>query len=124
MAVGRDDFSDPWVKHLPALFRALADPASRRALPRPAGSSLEEACACWGALHYALNCLLGWRDIPKGLAWWYRAGKPVEDSDVLALVRDIWGQDDLIDYYAAWAWRPAGPSWLVIRPGFSGGHFV
>lgn len=111
--MGREDYTDPWMRHVPALFRALADPAARAAMPRPEGRSLEEACASWGALHYALNCLLAWRDIPKGLAWWYRAGKPVVDSDVLALIRDVWGQGDLIDYYAAWAWKPAGPRWLA-----------
>jgi hypothetical protein len=66
------------MRHVSALFRALADPSSRHALPRPATGSLEEACATWGALHYALNCLLGWRDVPKGLAWWYRAGSRPE----------------------------------------------
>lgn len=102
-----------WVRHVPALFRALADPPLRDVMPRPVTGSLEDACASWGALHYALNCLLGWRDVPKGLAWWYRAGKPVEGSEVLALIRDVWGRGDLIDYYAAWAWKPAGQGWMV-----------
>ena len=105
--MGRDDNTDPWMRHVPALFRALADSASLEVLPRSVTGSLQDACATWGALHYALNCLLGWRDVPKGLAWWYRAGKPVEGSEVLALIHDVWGRDDLIDYYAAWAWKPA-----------------
>lgn len=101
------------MRHLPELFRALADQASRSAMPLPATGSLEQACATWGALHYALNCLIGWSDVSKGLAWWYRAGKPVEGSDVLALVSEVWGKGDLIDYYAAWAWKPAGHGWMV-----------
>ena len=113
MQVSADGHVDIWMSHVPALFRALANPASIAALPRPATGSLQDACANWGALHYALNCLLGWRDVPKGLAWWYRAGKPVEGSDVLALVQDVWGPDDLIDYYASWAWKPADQGWMA-----------
>lgn len=102
---------DPWARHVPALLRALADPALREALPRPVNATLDDACAYWGALHYALVNLLGWQDVGAGLAWWYGAGKPVEDSPVLALVREVWGADDLIDYYAAWAWKPADSGW-------------
>ncbi|WP_155952032.1 hypothetical protein [Pseudoxanthomonas suwonensis] len=76
---------DPWARHVPALLRALADPALREALPRPANATLDDACAYWGALHYALVNLLGWQDVGAGLAWWYGAGKPVVDSPVLAL---------------------------------------
>lgn len=112
MPMGRNDHTGPWMRHVPTFFRALADPGSY-VLPRPVTGSLEDACASWGALHYALNCLLGWRDVPKGLAWWYRTGKPVEGSEVLTLIRHVWGRDDLIDYYAAWAWKPDGQGWMV-----------
>lgn len=113
MAEDRNDFPDPWTRHVPALFRALSDPALRSAIPVPTSGSLDDACASWGGLHYAFNCLLGWRDIPKGLAWWYRTGKPVEGSEVLALIDDVWGRDDLLDYYAAWAWKPVSRGWMV-----------
>lgn len=113
MADHRVESPDPWAWHLPALFRALSDPALRSAMPMPGNGSLDDACASWGALHYAFNCLLGWRDIPKGLAWWYRAGKPVEGSEVLALIHDVWGRDSLIDYYAAWAWKLGDRGWMA-----------
>lgn len=112
MADDRTELPDPWTRNLPSLFRALSDPALRAHLPLPVSGSLEDACASWGALHYAFNCLLGWRDIPKGLAWWYRTGKTVEESEVLALIHDVWGRDDLIDYYAAWSWKPVSKGWM------------
>lgn len=98
--------TDPWLRDVPAVFRALADRRLESAIPRPATGPLEQACAHWGALHYTLSSLLGWADVGRGLAWWYAAGKPVDDSPVLALVRRVWGADDLIDYYAAWSWLP------------------
>lgn len=104
--------TDPWLRDVPAVFRALADPRLESAIPRPATGPLEQACAHWGALHYTLSTLLGWADIGRALAWWYAAGKPVNESPVLALVRRVWGADDLIDYYAAWAWLPAGVGYL------------
>ena len=102
---------DPWQAQWPELFRALADPQVR--FPPPVTGSLDQACALWGALHHAFCCLLGWNDVARGLAWWYREGKPVLDSPVLALVRHIWGAEHLIDYYAAWAWKPANSGWLL-----------
>ena len=104
--------TDPWLRHVPAVFRALADPELRTGVPRAVNASLEDACAYWGALHYLLRNVLGWADVGRGLAWWYAAGQPVADSPVLALVREVWGDGDLIDYYAAWAWLPAGVGYL------------
>ena len=104
---------DPWLRDVPAVFRALADPRLESAIPRPTTGPLEQACAHWGALHYTLSSLLGWADVGRGLAWWYATGKPVDDSPVLALVRRVWGADDLIDYYAAWSWLPPGVGYLV-----------
>lgn len=103
--------SEHWTTHVPALFRALASPDERATLPRPVTGGFEYACATWGALHYALSSLLGWRDVGAGLAWWYRAGKPTTDSPVLELVKEVWGRGDLIDYYAAWTWKPPGSGW-------------
>lgn len=104
---------NPWVRDVPAVFRALADPRLHSLVPRPTNGPLEQACAHWGALHYTLSTMLGWTDTGRGLAWWYAAGKPVDDSRVLALVRRVWGLDDLIDYYAAWSWLPAGACYLL-----------
>lgn len=97
--------ADPWQLHIPWVFRTLADASLLEVMPRPVDGTLEQACASWGALHYTLTNLLGWSDPAVGLAWWYSAGQPKDDSPVLALVKEVWGRDDLIDYYAAWAWR-------------------
>ena len=100
--------TNPWLRDVPAVFRALADSRLESAIPRPVTGSFEQACAHWGGLHYTLSSLLGWADVGRGLAWWYAAGKPVDDSPVLALVRRVWDANDLIDYYAAWSWLPPG----------------
>lgn len=105
--------ADPWLRNVPAVFRALADSQLRGSVPRPTTGSLDQACRDWGALHYALVNMLGWQEVGLGLAWWYAAGKPVEDSAVLSLVREVWGADDLIDYYAAWAWKPDDSGWML-----------
>lgn len=102
---------DWWQRQWPALFRALADPDT--AMPQPVNDGLEQSCASWGALHHALRCLLGWGDVGRGLAWWYAAGKPTGHSPVLAVVQKTWGRDDLLDYYAAWAWKPADAGWVL-----------
>jgi hypothetical protein len=101
-----------WNQLYSPLHRALADGTSD-AFPRPLNGGLESACASWGALHYALGCLLGWADVGRGLAKWYAAGKPTADSAVLTLVKEVWGADDLLDYYAAWAWKPRDAGWLL-----------
>ena len=60
-----------WDALYPAMHRALAD-NDPDAFPRPTNDSLERSCALWGALHYALSCLLGWEHVGRGLANWYR----------------------------------------------------
>jgi len=100
--------TDPWLREVPAVFRALADPRLECAIAQSASGPLDQACAYWGALHYTLSSLLGWADVGCGLAWWYATGKPLDDSPVLALVQRVWGADELIDYYAAWSWLPPG----------------
>ena len=102
-----------WTSQYALLHRALAD-GDFESFPRPENSSLEAACASWGALHYALNCLLGWEDVGRGLARWYSEGRSTEGSTVLQLIQQVWGRDDLLDYYAAWAWKPADAGWLSI----------
>ena len=102
---------DPWQSQWPALFRALADPGLL--MPPLDSGGLEQACASWGALHHALRSLLGWNDVGRGLAWWYAAGRPVDDSPVLALVQRSWGREDLLDYYAGILERLGGRSHVV-----------
>lgn len=95
---------DPWCRYIPHLHRALADPSQTGHLPYVAEElTLEQACSAWEPLHYLLTALLGWRSPGHGLAWWYAAGKPVDDPR-LRLVRDHWDAHHQLDYYAAWAW--------------------
>ncbi len=96
---------DPWCRHIPTLHRALADPAFLDQMPTLKGHQHpEDAAAAWEPLHYLLTVLLGWRSPGDGLLWWYRAGKPISDSKLLSCVQAHWGQNDLLDYYAAWVW--------------------
>lgn len=95
---------DPWCLYIPHLHRALADPAQIGYLPYVAEElTLEHACAAWEPLHYLFTALLGWQSPGHGLAWWYAAGKPVDDPR-LRVVRDHWNARYQLDYYAAWAW--------------------
>lgn len=95
---------DRWCQYIPHLHRALADPSQIGYVPYVAGElTLEQACSAWEPLHYLFTALLGWRSPGHGLAWWYAAGKPVDDPR-LALVRELWDARYQLDYYAAWAW--------------------
>lgn len=95
---------DPWCRYIPHLHRALADPSQTGFVPYVSEElSLEDACSAWEPLHYLFTALLGGRSPGHGLAWWYAAGKPVDDPR-LALVRDLWDAHHQLDYYAAWTW--------------------
>lgn len=97
--------NDKWCIHLPALHRALHDPHCLGDLPVFDKSfDLHQACAYWECVYYCLSALLGWADQAKGLAKWYRAGKPVEDSAVLTFLRSFWDREQMLDSYAAWVW--------------------
>lgn len=107
------DTADPWCACLPQLHRALADPAQAAGLPAPSpANNFEAACEVWETLHYLLTALLGWTSPSRGLAWWYCAGKPTDDSPHLRLVRDHWDHAGALDYYAAWAWQPPGVAFM------------
>ncbi len=100
-----------WSSLYPALHRALAN-NNYDEFPGPPSGGFEASCASWGALNYALTCLLGWRDVGCGLASWYAGGKLTSSSPVLELVKRVWGTDDLLDYYAAWVWKPSDACFL------------
>ena len=61
--------TDPWLRDVPAVFRALADSRLESAIPRPATGALEQAWAHWGALHYTLSSLLAWADVGRRIPW-------------------------------------------------------
>jgi hypothetical protein len=83
----------------------MADPMSADGFPRVSDAhSLEEGCAIWETLHYALQSLLGWNDPGAGLAWWYAHGKPTADCTLLQIVSTLWDREHQLDYYTAWAW--------------------
>lgn len=97
---------DTWCQSIPALHRTLADPDMQEHLLHAAKDlDFEKSCAHWEALHYLFTALLGWESPGHGLAWWYNAGKPVEEP-LLKMVRQIWDPNFQLHYYAAWAWTP------------------
>jgi hypothetical protein len=99
------DRDDPWLTHVPLLHRILAGGEPVSAYPRvPHGDAIHGSCAYWEPLYYLLNTILGWRDLGRGLAWWYTNGRPVEDPR-LALMQAIWDTDGQLAYFAAWAFR-------------------
>jgi hypothetical protein len=97
---------DEWCRQIPLLHQILAGTRSPKDFPDPSRVfELTDACAVWETLHYLLRSLLGWSNPAQGLAWWYRNGKSSADSELLKLVTQLWGWDDAIDFYAAWAWE-------------------
>lgn len=103
--MSRHALPDAWHQYIPALHQALAHGEDELMFPQPlARMELAEICAAWNTLHYLFTGLLGWSSPAHGLAWWYKAGKPVESS-LLKLARNTWDKDGELDYYAAWLWR-------------------
>jgi hypothetical protein len=99
------DADDPWLTHLPLLHRILAGGEPPSAYPPPPhGDALHGSCAYWEPLYYLLRTILGWRDLGRGLAWWYTNARPVEDCR-LRLMQAIWDSDDQLAYFAAWAFQ-------------------
>lgn len=99
------DADDPWLTHLPLLHRILAGGEPPSAYPPPPhGDALHGSCAYWEPLYYLLKSILGWRDLGRGLAWWYANGRPVEDLR-LRLMQAIWDSDGQLAYFAAWAFQ-------------------
>ena len=102
----RYEVRDQWCRHLPKLHGVLANASLPSEFPAASHTSdLFDACAFWETLHYLLKHLLGWENPGLGLVWWYAHGQPIHDSKLLSLVSEIWGRDQVLDLYAAWAWR-------------------
>ena len=96
---------DPWLTHLPLLHRILAGGERPSAYPSPPhGDAIHGFCSYWEPLYYLLNTILGWRDLGRGLAWWYTNGRPVEDPR-FGLMQTIWDSDGQLAYFAAWAFQ-------------------
>lgn len=82
---------------------------------------LKKSCAWWETLRYLLRSLLGWRNLPAGLDWWYEDDKPSLDDSRLKLVLDRWDTRGELDYFAAREWETGGhsgvtddePKWLI-----------
>lgn len=32
---------------------------------------------------------------------------------MLSFIQEVWGEDNMLEYYAAWAWKPRDSGWLV-----------
>ncbi|MCB1206391.1 MAG: hypothetical protein KDN18_19185 [Verrucomicrobiae bacterium] len=101
--------SDTWCRFLPALHRELADPCIESGLPRSFVSlNFEDTCAWWETLRYLFRSLVGWRNLPAGLAWWYENCQPHLDDPRLQLVRDRWNTRGELDIFAAREWESRG----------------
>ncbi|WP_153559237.1 hypothetical protein [Roseimaritima sediminicola] len=108
---GRYSIRDGWCRRIPLLHQILAGSRSPKDFPDPTRAlDLHDSCAVWEPLHYLLRSLLGWSNPAQGLAWWYQNGKPITDSRLLELVTRLWGCDDAVDFYAAWAWSSSEPA--------------
>lgn len=102
---------DPWCRYLPELHRLLADPDVQTRMPCSYFNlEFEQTCAWWETLRYLLRTLVGWRDIPAGLAWWYAAGRPSLNDPHLMLVLARWNTREELDYFAAREWETGGYS--------------
>lgn len=100
---------DTWLQYLPHLHRALAAPHLAHGLPRSFVSlDFEETCAWWETLRYLFRVLLGWRNLPAGLAWWYEQDLPDFDDSRLRLVLDRWNTRGELDLFAAREWDTGG----------------
>ena len=110
------EIRDQWCRHLPKLHGILANASLSSEFPSASHTSdLFDACAFWETLHYLLKHLLGWENPGLGLVWWYAHGQPIHDSKLLSLVSEIWGRDQALDVYAAWAWSTTDTT-TDIRP--------
>jgi hypothetical protein len=82
---------DPWCQFLPALHRQLAEPSIESGLPLDYHDLQgEQIYAWWETLRYVFHGLLGWRDLPSGLAAWYLADKPSYMDPRLQLAKERW----------------------------------
>lgn len=101
--------SDPYYQYLPDLHRALAAPGMANGLPLSfVGLNFQQSAAWWETLRYLFRCLLGWKSLPDGLAWWYQEGKATMDDPCLSLARQRWDTRGELDYFAAREWETGG----------------
>jgi len=83
----------------------IADTSCRSTFPvPPVRGDIFEACAYWETLNYLLSAVLGWKQIDKGLSWWYEQSKHAIDDERLLLMTEIWNSENQLDYFAAWCW--------------------
>ena len=103
-----------WCPHLPDIHRILADPNAATKMPanyrglNNRGLSHQESCAWWETLRYIFKALLGWQDLPAGLAWWYANDKATFGQPLLKLIRERWDSSGELDYFAAREWYAEG----------------
>ncbi|WIB34410.1 hypothetical protein [Curtobacterium sp. MCSS17_005] len=95
-----------WSWGLPGTLRAITSPGSDAAVPdvpKPTDPH-EQSRGYWAVLHYLLKYRLGWESPYLGLYRWSETGRQVDDL-TLQFVDAIWGADDGLDIYYAWALR-------------------
>lgn len=81
-----------WGRWVPAVWRALSDPARVLAVPFEPPSDFEETLAWWTPLVQLMTFSLAWQSPARGLLAWHNAGRPVDDAR-LSLIQAIWGRN-------------------------------
>jgi hypothetical protein len=108
---------DEWCRYIPALHRRLASPSLDSNLPESfRGLDFQQTCAWWETLRYLFKSLLGWEDLPSGLAWWYSKGCRSLGDTRLELVQERWNVRGELDAFAAREWKSSGFTGLGNAP--------
>ncbi|WP_251449398.1 hypothetical protein [Microbacterium sp. Marseille-Q6648] len=102
-----------WTWAVPMPYRALADPHGICVMPispadtirrneagHPKGN-FHHGLAYFATLQSFLTYSFGWTRHDLGLLWWYRNDRPVDDPR-MALLREIWDADGMLERYMAW----------------------
>jgi hypothetical protein len=93
-----------WFINIPKVFAALAHPDGTHdfiQLPARGEKHPGNASAYWASLLYLFAYSFGWESPAHGIRWWNDSGFPTDD-DRLALVKQVWVDDGMFEYFYEW----------------------
>ena len=96
-----------WVWAVPLPYRAISAPWSGATMPAAPASVGEDdnrfghQLGYYASLFSFLTYSFAWTRPDKGLLWWYREGRPIDDER-LALIRNSWDEDGNVIGFLAW----------------------